>query len=1195
MKFVKANIFFCKIIICLTSCIFGNVTFEMKTWEKNYVIPPDGKEIKLDLKSKNEIRPLAIRMIGPLRQARIISNRSIDVSSLERIKEQIVKPGMTDHEKVFAAWRFVNQHVRANPDSHSSGDAIQVFNAYGGGWCGMWAVSFEAVTNAIGLKSNRWEIGGHSVNTVYYDNAWHAFDLMTYNYFLAPDNKSIAGPEILSQQGWIIDRMVDNQVERDNYDYDTLWPRLARKNESGGLPVGGVYRKARHDMRISLRENESLELRWLPKNWKWYLGATKEVKDYHDALAITGKLDGLGSGTLKYQPDFSKQAFRKGLLFEENIQLKVGQKGEITPKMKQKKARLIWRMSNPYPYVSSYLHLSISRKTQADVIRVLFSADHGVSFNEVYRETKVGKRKVHLDLMPGILEHLARSRSYPEALGSYILSAGKFSYMVMIEMEAAHKIENVSLNSIKFENEIQVINRSLPFFGKGKTQLKVINNNDNDQNGKVTFIAEQDMFSNRDPVLGETITLRAKVKNRGKSSIKKLPLRFYHTYDERERKALSDEILLKDLPPGKTKTIEYKYTCDKAGELAVELVIDPKRNIDLLPSSEKKLFSIVQVREPPILALNKTFINVYPKEPEANDEIKVSVTLRNLSGYVLKKLKRNIVPNAYRCGSIASNVEVLLFKVGPGKKDQLLDRRVIDQIYPGEYDVVDLKWKGQKKIKLHDLYVLIDPKGMTGSDKVPPVHFKLKVNKRQYQKIYDEFSSFKSCFPYPSAVLKTHPKRWEVQTLVRDAKSLDFEWSLNNDFKKSVVRGEYEVKKGKVVWKPKLKRMHSKEKKFYWRFRFRNADGLKGPWLEQQYTIDHYQGVLYQLSNTSNISNEKLDNVVALNQSLNLKNKTSIDQYTTFYASFDQGFKSDMAVNSPYPIMGLGELKNGIYGRALSLAEKNHYLMYKNHDERGKKNKVTYFDRDGKLKQGVPCILAEEGSIEMWFYKEYWASQQEKEVLMYGFNPPFQYYSRYMWFDHRNKQLVFGDRSKKHNISISYNREEIALKQWHHIAGTWNSEGLKLYINGKLVGEKMKGERINYEIPHTFIIGASRSHRNTFQGKIDEFLISKVAKTSFLNFASKGQFISEAIVLPKSKKAKTLEWDFNIPDQTVFKYDVCYLEDKKYVPIGNLRNLSDKRLDLKEVRKDQIFLKGYLSTQVPTKSPEIFSWKLKYE
>ena len=71
--------------------------------------------------------------------------------------------------------------------------------------------------------------------------------------------------------------------------------------------------------------------------------------------------------------------------------------------------------------------------------------------------------------------------------------------------------------------------------------------------------------------------------------------------------------------------------------------------------------------------------------------------------------------------------------------------------------------------------------------------------------------------------------------------------------------------------------------------------------------------------------------------------------------------------------------------------------------------------------------------------------------------------------------------------------ESLELKQWYHVAGTYDSKAVKLYLNGKEVASKNQGGKLidaGYEV----IIGSKNTRDFKWIGLIDEVRISDIAR-----------------------------------------------------------------------------------------------------
>jgi len=75
--------------------------------------------------------------------------------------------------------------------------------------------------------------------------------------------------------------------------------------------------------------------------------------------------------------------------------------------------------------------------------------------------------------------------------------------------------------------------------------------------------------------------------------------------------------------------------------------------------------------------------------------------------------------------------------------------------------------------------------------------------------------------------------------------------------------------------------------------------------------------------------------------------------------------------------------------------------------------------------------------------------------------------------------------------------KQLELKKWQHVAGTYDSKEIKLFVNGKEVGSTNHGDKLKSGDP-TFdvVIGSKSSREFRWRGLLDEVRISTVARSA---------------------------------------------------------------------------------------------------
>jgi hypothetical protein len=133
--------------------------------------------------------------IQPVDTIKIVTDHYPDTTSLEGIVNFLIKPNMTDEEKVIALYnwyrRLVFHYRYMGPDRR---EVMRVINSYGFNLCGSQAATFVMILNKAGFTTRvvcgeaGKGFGGHTFVEVKYGDKWHALDTMTSFFVYNRDN-----------------------------------------------------------------------------------------------------------------------------------------------------------------------------------------------------------------------------------------------------------------------------------------------------------------------------------------------------------------------------------------------------------------------------------------------------------------------------------------------------------------------------------------------------------------------------------------------------------------------------------------------------------------------------------------------------------------------------------------------------------------------------------------------------------------------------------------------------------------------------------------------------------------------------------------------------------------------------------------------------------------------------------------------
>ena len=444
---------------------------------------------------------------GVVSHVKVLSDKVVDVSSLEAWKKAYITDGMSDQEKAIAIWKSVAtfQHQDAPPSEflyHEElvYDPIKIFNVYGYAMCCNASAHVAALGRFVGLKVRGWGINGHSVPEIYFDNAWHLFDSSLINYFPKADGK-IAGVEemIAGIKDWY-EKHPDFKELKGQLRNDTLykfmketppdyksgpkgWSRgpevllhSPTMNENGWHPAKthGWYSTMQeydgsvafpyeysptpgYELNIQLRPGEKLTRNWSNKG----LHVNMDGAGNPPGCLTVAKLDDfpwwaksgnlapgrVGNGTLEYTVPLLSGAFKSGALSVENLASTADDKAAPALHIQdaKKPGVLILRMPTSYVYLSGQLSLKALVPDKGDVIIVSLSDNNGLDWKHVAMISASGDQNI--DLKPFVF------RRYDYRL--------KFSFIG----------KGTGLDALKLTHDIQHSQRPLPALDQGDNKI----------------------------------------------------------------------------------------------------------------------------------------------------------------------------------------------------------------------------------------------------------------------------------------------------------------------------------------------------------------------------------------------------------------------------------------------------------------------------------------------------------------------------------------------------------------------------------------------------------------------------------------------------------------------------------------------------------------------------------------------------
>ena len=410
---------------------------------------------------------------------RLTSEHTADTTDLKRFRQFHQWKDKTGNDLAIAVWKYLCVYetglyhfneILEGPDTFDEyatvRDPLKILNVYNMAYCGIFGPVMDGIFQGIGFEQGRSfgvELWNHCATELWYDQAWHYFDLDVRGILVDADGMVASLDEARQNRSLWTNPPI--KVE-------PFFPKDEDKNK-----VFEIYRDSRihyyyrwfegsHTMDFYLRQGESFTRFWRPQGGRWNhlprYNQTKWIKNLIQTEPVGMKPNhrnftrwNHGNGLFHYAPDLSEAStdFADGIYAVDNLVpgkegLHLKQAGE---------GQVIFEVFTPYLIVAKINDLEdLTDDTEASVVAIesflpvnaAVSLDNGITWNEAGK-FKPGE-KVNIDLTHKV----------------------KGTYGYLLKLSTSGKESSPAIKSITIDTWVQVAPISLPRLKKGKNRLQ---------------------------------------------------------------------------------------------------------------------------------------------------------------------------------------------------------------------------------------------------------------------------------------------------------------------------------------------------------------------------------------------------------------------------------------------------------------------------------------------------------------------------------------------------------------------------------------------------------------------------------------------------------------------------------------------------------------------------------------------------
>ncbi len=426
---------------------------------------------------------LLLSMVAPVSLAKVVcirvtSEHTADTSDLGRFRQFAPWKDKTGNDLAIAIWRYLCDYetgvyhfnevldgTDAFDEYATVRDPLKILNVYNMGYCGIFGPVLDGVFQGVGFEQGRsfglvrWN---HCATEVWYDHAWHYFDMDVRGILLDDAGTVVSLAEAQNNRRlWVAP---PQHIE-------PFFPNEADKGRVFDIyhdsPVYRYYRwfEGTHTMDFYLRQGESFTRWWTPQDGRWHhlprYSREKWVRDLILTPPVGMKPNhrdftrwNHGNGLFHYAPDLSGKStdFRDGAYAVRN--LAPGEQGLHLIEAGDGEA--VFEVFTPYIIVAKINDLdnpvddaeaSVVTLEAALPATLAVSLDHGLTWKPV--ETVPSGRKA-VDLTN--------------------LVKGTYGYLLRLSASGAGR--QAAIRALSIDTWVQVAPISLPRLKRGENRLQ---------------------------------------------------------------------------------------------------------------------------------------------------------------------------------------------------------------------------------------------------------------------------------------------------------------------------------------------------------------------------------------------------------------------------------------------------------------------------------------------------------------------------------------------------------------------------------------------------------------------------------------------------------------------------------------------------------------------------------------------------